>query len=135
MKINNSVKIVKTFSQNVHNPFQLWSVFMIWMKAFDNDALNQRKNNLFSAHIIFLKIMEPVVTVIFLSVHLFSKLVGVKIERILANKELIHDNAQRKYIVFVVIALRAEVVLRCTVRHRKTWLMVCISKHILFNSG
>jgi hypothetical protein len=64
------------------------------MQTFDNNPLNQGKNHRFSTDIVLLKTMEPVVIVISLPIDLFSKLVRMKIERVLPNKELMHDNPQ-----------------------------------------
>ena len=57
----------------------------------------------------------------------------MEIEGIFANEELMHDDSQGKYVIFVSVSLATFVVLRSTVGHRETRFMIFVKINLLMS--
>lgn len=105
------------------------------MQAPHDDPLDQRKHQILTAHSVAFRTVKPIIIVISVSVDLISQLFIVKIERVLFEKHLVHNDPKREDIVFMSKVVCKAIVFGCTIRHREAWMVCYIIKIILLMSG
>jgi hypothetical protein len=94
------------------------------MKTLDDDRLYQWKYLRLPIDLISFRIMKPIITVVIVGIDPVHQLFIMKIEGISVKKDLMHDDPQRKHIVFVCIPLTSFIVFWSAVRNRKARLMI-----------